>query len=112
MYWNKTIETMSRTEMTSLQDTRLKETAQRVYRKVPFYRNKMQEQGLLPEDIAGIEDISKLPFTIKQDMRGNYPYGLFAVPLAEIVRIHASSGTTGKPTVVGYTKRDIGIGLK
>jgi len=109
VYWNKPVETMNREEMTNLQSTRLQETVQRVYRKVPFYRNKMQEQGLLPEDITNLGDIVKLPFISKQDMRGNYPYGLFAVPLAEIVRIHASSGTTGKPTVVGYTKRDIGI---
>lgn len=109
MYWNKPMETMGRTEMSSLQSTRLRETVKQVYRQVPFYRNKMQAEGLLPEDIASIKDIAKLPFTTKQDMRDNYPYGLFAVPLSEIVRLHASSGTTGKPTVVGYTKRDIGI---
>ncbi|MDR3588448.1 MAG: phenylacetate--CoA ligase [Negativicutes bacterium] len=103
------METLGREEMSSLQSTRLSDTVQRVYRQVPFYRNKLQELGLLPEDIAGIGDIGKLPFITKQDMRDNYPYGLFAVPLAEIVRVHASSGTTGKPTVVGYTKRDIGI---
>jgi len=103
------METMNRDEMIALQGLRLQETAQRVYRQVPFYRNKMQELGLLPEDISGIGDIGKLPFITKQDMRDNYPYGLFAVPLSEIVRIHASSGTTGKPTVVGYTKRDIGL---
>lgn len=109
MYWNKPMETMSRNEMTNLQGVRLRDTVQRVYRKVPFYRDKIQALGLLPEDINGIEDIGKLPFVTKQDMRDNYPYGLFAVPLTEIVRVHASSGTTGKPTVVGYTKRDIGI---
>jgi len=109
VYWNKPMETMSQAEMANLQTTRLRDTVQRVYRQVPFYRNKMQAEGLLPEDIASIEDISKLPFIAKQDMRENYPYGLFAVPLTEIVRLHASSGTTGKPTVVGYTKRDIGI---
>ena len=98
-----------RGEMTNLQNSRLSDTVQRIYRQVPFYRNKLQALGLLPEDVAGIEDIGKLPFITKQDMRDNYPYGLFAVPLAEIVRVHASSGTTGKPTVVGYTKRDIGI---
>ncbi|MDR3562149.1 MAG: phenylacetate--CoA ligase [Negativicutes bacterium] len=103
------METMSRNEMTNLQGVRLRDTVQRVYRKVPFYRDKIQALGLLPEDINGIEDIGKLPFVTKQDMRDNYPYGLFAVPLTEIVRVHASSGTTGKPTVVGYTKRDIGI---
>jgi phenylacetate-CoA ligase len=109
VYWNKPMETLGRGEMTKLQSTRLNDTVQRIYRQVPFYRNKLQALGLLPEDIAGIEDIGKLPFITKQDMRDNYPYGLFAVPLAEIVRVHASSGTTGKPTVVGYTKRDIGI---
>ncbi len=109
MIWNKPIETMARSELAALQSARLRDTVDRVYRQVPFYRSRMQAAGLLPEDIGTIEDIDKLPFTTKQDMRDNYPYGLFAVPLAEIVRIHASSGTTGKPTVVGYTKRDIGI---
>jgi len=107
--WNKPIETMARSELAALQSARLRDTVDRVYRQVPFYRSRMQAAGLLPADIGTIEDIDKLPFTTKQDMRDNYPYGLFAVPLAEIVRIHASSGTTGKPTVVGYTKRDIGI---
>ncbi len=109
MIWNKPIETMSRPELAAVQSTRLRDTVDRVYRQVPFYRSRMQAAGLLPEDVVSIESIDRLPFTTKQDMRDNYPYGLFAVPLAEIVRIHASSGTTGKPTVVGYTKRDIGI---
>ncbi|MBP2646075.1 MAG: Phenylacetate-coenzyme ligase [Firmicutes bacterium] len=109
MYWNKPIETMERNHMIELQTSRLKATVERVYRQVPFYRSKMQAEGLLPADITTLEDIKKLPFVIKQDMRDNYPYGLFAVPLTEIVRIHASSGTTGKPTVVGYTKRDLDI---
>ncbi|SMC86773.1 phenylacetate--CoA ligase family protein [Sporomusa malonica] len=108
-YWNKPAETMEREEMTNLQAGRLKEIVSRLYRQQPFYRSKMQAEGLLPEDVVTLEDISKLPFTTKQDMRDNYPYGLFAVPMSEIVRIHASSGTTGRPTVVGYTKRDIGI---
>ncbi|SCM82656.1 phenylacetate--CoA ligase family protein [Sporomusa sp. GT1] len=108
-YWNKPAETMQREEMTQLQAGRLKEIVDRLYRQQPFYRSKMQEAGLLPEDIGSLEDITKLPFTTKQDMRDNYPYGLFAVPMSEIIRIHASSGTTGRPTVVGYTKRDIGI---
>jgi len=107
--WNKPIEPMARSELAALQSARLRDTVDRVYRQVPFYRSRMQAAGLLPEDIGTIENIDRLPFTTKQDMRDNYPYGLFAVPLAEIVRIHASSGTTGKPTVVGYTKRDIGI---
>ncbi|WP_094604442.1 Phenylacetate-coenzyme A ligase [Sporomusa silvacetica DSM 10669] len=108
-YWNKPAETMEREEMSSLQAGRLKEIVTRLYRQQPFYRSKMQEQGLLPEDIVTLEDIKKLPFITKQDMRDNYPYGLFAAPMSEIVRVHASSGTTGRPTVVGYTKRDIGI---
>ncbi len=100
---------MSRPELAALQTARLRETVDRAYRQVPFYRSRMQAAGLLPEDVASLDNIGRLPFTTKQDMRDNYPYGLFAVPPAEIVRIHASSGTTGKPTVVGYTKRDIGI---
>ncbi len=103
------METMNRTELAAVQTARLRDTVERVYRQVPFYRSRMQAAGLLPEDVTDIEAIARLPFTVKQDMRDNYPYGLFAVPLAEIVRIHASSGTTGKPTVVGYTKRDLGI---
>lgn len=100
---------MERAELATLQAARLRDTTQRIYRQVPFYRSRLQAAGLLPEDVSTLDDIKRLPFTTKQDMRDNYPYGLFAVPQAEIVRIHASSGTTGKPTVVGYTKRDIGI---
>jgi len=107
IYWNKTYECMSRDEMTRVQSERLIETVKRVYHNVPFYREKMQKKGIEPGDIKSIEDLKKLPFTYKQDLRDNYPYGLFAVPLSEIVRIHASSGTTGKQTVVGYTRRDI-----
>ncbi len=106
-YWNEKIETMSRDEMLSLQSEKLVETVNRVYRSVPFYKKKFDEMGLSPSDIKSIEDISKLPFTVKNDLRDNYPYGLFGVPMSEIVRIHASSGTTGKPTVVGYTQEDI-----
>ena len=109
MYWNKTIETLEHAAMQRLQVKRLRDVVDHMYRQVPFYRERMQQQGLLPQDISTLEDISKLPFTTKQDMRDNYPYGLFAVPPSEIVRIHASSGTTGKATVVGYTKRDLGI---
>jgi phenylacetate-CoA ligase len=83
------------------------DTVKRVYFNVPYYRDKMQSVGLEPGDIKGVEDIAKLPFTIKQDLRDTYPYGMFAVPLSEVIRIHASSGTTGKPTVVGYTRKDI-----
>ncbi|HZJ82453.1 MAG TPA: phenylacetate--CoA ligase [Clostridia bacterium] len=107
VYWNKSCECMEREKLKQLQDERLVKTIQNIYYNVPYYRNLMQERDLLPEDIKGIEDLGKLPFTTKDDLRNNYPYGLFAVPLSEIVRIHASSGTTGKPTVVGYTRKDI-----
>jgi phenylacetate-CoA ligase len=109
MYWDKTIETMEHEQMQQLQVKRLRDVVEHIYRQVPFYRARMQQEGLLPQDIATLADISKLPFMTKQDMRDNYPYGLFAVPPSEIVRIHASSGTTGKATVVGYTKRDLGM---
>jgi phenylacetate-CoA ligase len=98
---------MDRNGISRIQGERLRETVERVYFNVPYYRNKMQEAGLGPESIQTIDDIVKLPFTTKQDLRDNYPFGLFAVPMSEIVRVHASSGTTGKPTVVGYTRNDI-----
>jgi phenylacetate-CoA ligase len=98
---------MSREEMHACQSRRLIDMVERVYHNVPFYRNKIQELGLHPGDIRDINDLKKLPFTTKQDLRDNYPFGLFAVPQSEIVRIHASSGTTGKPTVVGYSRRDL-----
>ena len=107
MIWNETKECMSRDEMTALQSARLVKQVNHVYHNVEFYRKKMQEAGLEPGDIKGLEDIEKLPFTTKADLRDNYPFGLFAVPKSEIVRVHASSGTTGKATVVGYTRRDI-----
>ncbi len=109
MIWNETKECMSRDEMTNLQSARLKKLVDYVYHNVEFYRKKMQKIGLLPSDIKGIEDITKLPFTTKDDLRDNYPFGLFAVPNSEIVRIHASSGTTGKATVVGYTRKDLDV---
>lgn len=109
MIWNETKECMSRDEMTNMQSQRLVKLVSRVYHNVEFYRKKMQAVGLEPGDIKGIEDICKLPYTTKQDLRDNYPFGLFAVPRSEVIRIHASSGTTGKPTVVGYTRRDIEI---
>lgn len=109
MIWNPHYECMDREEMRAVQSKRLCDTVDRVYHNVPFYRNKMQQLGLEPGDIKSIDDISKLPFTTKQDLRDNYPFGLFAVPKSEIVRVHASSGTTGKPTVVGYSRKDIGI---
>ena len=109
MIWNEARECMSREEMSNLQSSRLKKAVNRVYHNVEPYRKRMQEAGLEPGDISGIEDITKLPFTTKDDLRDNYPFGLFAVPLSEIVRVHASSGTTGKATVVGYTRKDIDV---
>ncbi|OQY24830.1 MAG: phenylacetate--CoA ligase [Desulfobacteraceae bacterium 4572_35.2] len=107
MIWNDEFETLPREAIEALQFKRLKQTLERVYATVPFYRNSFKQAGVTPADIRSLDDLRKIPFTYKQDMRDNYPYGLFAVPLDQIVRIHASSGTTGKPTVVGYTKRDI-----
>ncbi|AWW27037.1 phenylacetate--CoA ligase family protein [Acetobacterium carbinolicum] len=109
MYWNKSYECMPRENLQELQLERLKKMVNRIYHDVPFYRNKFQENGLMPEDIKSLDDLQKLPFTTKVDLRDNYPYGLFTVPLEQIVRIHASSGTTGKPTVVGYTRNDISM---
>lgn len=109
MMWNETKECMSRDEMTAMQSARLKKLVDRVYHNVEFYRKKMQELGVEPGDIKSIEDIKKLPYTTKTDLRDNYPFGLFSAPRSEIVRVHASSGTTGKATVVGYTRRDIEI---
>ena len=109
MIWDKKTECMSRDELYNLQSERLVKTVNRVYNNVKFYRNKMDNIGLKPQDIKGMEDITKLPFTTKDDLRDNYPFGLFAVPQSEIVRVHASSGTTGKATVVGYTSDDIEI---
>lgn len=109
MIWNKAIECASREEMAAIQSKRLIKTVERVYHNIPSYRAKMQEKGLVPADIKSIEDISKLPFTEKTDLRDNYPFGMFTVPMSEIVRVHASSGTTGKPTVVGYTRNDLNM---
>ena len=109
MYWNKPIETMERGALESLQLERLQETVRRVYQNVPVYRERMQQAGVEPEDIKTLSDIRKLPFTQKTDLRDNYPYGLFAAPQEEIVRIHASSGTTGKPIVAGYTRHDLQV---
>ena len=106
MIWSKE-ETLSRAELEALQLERLKETVKRVYEKVKPYRKKMDDLGVKPEDIKSLKDLSKLPFVTKQDMRDNYPFGLFAVSKEQLVRIHASSGTTGKPTVVGYTENDL-----
>ena len=108
MIWAKE-ETMSREEIEAIQLERLKKTVSRVYENVPAYRAKMDEAGVKPEDIQTLKDLRRLPFTTKQDMRDNYPYGLFAAPKKALRRIHASSGTTGKPTVVGYTAADLEV---
>ncbi len=108
-YWQKEIETASREQIEAWQSERLVSTVKRVYENVPYYRDMMDKAGVKPEDIKSREDIVKLPFTCKQDLRDTYPYGLFAVPLKEVVRLHASSGTTGKQIVVGYTKNDLEI---
>jgi phenylacetate-CoA ligase len=105
--WEATCECMPREELGQLQLERLQATLNRAYKNVTCYRNKFNEQGIVPEDIQSLSDLAKIPFTTKEDLRLNYPYGMFAVPLREVVRIHSSSGTTGKPTVVGYTKNDI-----
>ncbi|HHW07147.1 MAG TPA: phenylacetate--CoA ligase [Clostridia bacterium] len=107
VYWNQKYECMPREELRSLQLERLKQTVERCFYNVPHYRKRMQELGIEPEDIQTLDDLRKLPFTVKDDLRDNYPYGMFAVPLSEVVRIHSSSGTTGKPTVVGYTRQDL-----
>ena len=109
MIWNETKECMSRDEITALQSARLKKQVDRVYHNVEYYRKKMQEVGLEPGDIQGVEDVEKLPFTTNEDLAKAYPLGLLAVPRSEIVRIHATSGTTGKPKIGAYTRRDIDI---
>ncbi|AEY66268.1 phenylacetate--CoA ligase [Clostridium sp. BNL1100] len=107
MIWNTQVECMTRNSMKELQLERLKNIVRVAYENVPMYKRKFDEIGLRPEHIQSLKDIEKIPFTTKNDLRDNYPYGLFAVPLKKIVRLHASSGTTGKPIVVGYTKNDM-----
>ena len=107
MIFNIGKETMPREKIREIQLSRLQDLCRRVYANVPFYRRSFDEKGIKPADVQSLDDLKFLPFTLKQDMRNNYPYGLFAVPMEMIQRIHASSGTTGKATVVGYTKRDI-----
>lgn len=109
MIWNETVECMDRQRLRDMQSVRLKRVVERVYHNCEPYRKRMQEAGVSPSDINGIEDIYKLPFTSKQDLRDYYPYGLLSSPLSEIVRIHASSGTTGKPIVVGLTRNDLSV---
>jgi phenylacetate-CoA ligase len=107
MLFDEEFETLPREALEALQLKRLVATAKRVYAKVPFYKKTFDEAGIKPSDIKSLKDLRRLPFTNKVDLRDNYPFGLFAVPMEQVVRIHASSGTTGKPTVVGYTRRDI-----
>jgi len=107
VYWEEEIETLPRVGLESIQLKRLQRLVARVYDKVEPYRKKMDEAGVKPADIQSLADLAKLPFTYKDDLRDNYPFGLFTVPLDQVVRVHASSGTTGKPTVVGYTEADI-----
>ena len=106
-YYNEKVERMSAEEKKALQSERLVQVVKRVYDNVPTYRAKMDAIGLKPEDIKSIDDITKLPFTTKSDLRNNYPFGMFASPLKDIVRLHASSGTTGKLTVAGCTQHDL-----
>lgn len=106
-FWQPKIETMKKSDLHDLQQRRLKDTVKRAYDNVPFYHQKMKDLGMTPGDVTGLGDARALPETRKGDLRDNYPFGLFAVPKSEIVRVHASSGTTGKPTVVGYTANDI-----
>ncbi|WP_041427773.1 phenylacetate--CoA ligase family protein [Syntrophomonas wolfei] len=109
LYWDKEKECMPREELEKLQLRRLKETVFKTYAFVPTYKEKLSQAGITAEDIRSLDDLKQLPFTTKQDLRDNYPFNLFAVPMSEVVRIHSSSGTTGKPTVVGYTKKDIDL---
>ena len=107
MYYQPDIETMSRDKLQELQLTRMQETLKRCYENIPFYKDAFDKAGVKPEDLQSLEDLSRFPFTVKQDMRDAYPDKLFAVPRDQVARIHASSGTTGQATIVGYTKQDL-----
>ena len=107
MIWNPQMETIDRQSLEKLQLERLQNTVKWVYERVPMYRQRLDERTIRPQDIQSLRDIARLPFTVKDDLRDHYPYGLFAVPMRDVVRIHASSGTTGRPTVVGYTREDL-----
>ena len=111
-FWNKEIETLSENELRALQLRRLQEVVRRVYEKVPHYRKKFDEAGVKPDDIKTLEDVRKLPFTTKEDLFVDYPYGLLAVPKEEVVRVHTSSGTTGKPKAIFFTKNDLELGAE
>lgn len=108
-YWQKNLETASRDEIISIQNERLSKQVRRVYENVPLYRERMNETGVTPDDIKTVDDLYRLPFSYKKDLRDTYPYGMFAVPMKDVVRLHASSGTTGKQIVVGYTENDLDI---
>ena len=107
MIYNEEYETMPREALEAIQLRRLQTTVARVYNTVPFYKKRFDEVGIKVDDVGSLADLRRLPFTYKDDLRDNYPFGMFTVPMDDVVRIHASSGTTGKPTVVGYTARDI-----
>ncbi|HEX6385248.1 MAG TPA: phenylacetate--CoA ligase, partial [Anaerolineae bacterium] len=107
--WNPEYESMPRQDLEQLQGQRLRQTAEHVYRCVRFYQRKFREGRVFPEDINSLDDLKQLPFTTKQDLRDEYPFANFAVPLSQVVRVHASSGTTGKPTVGGYTRKDMAL---
>ena len=109
MIYSDEMETMPREALEALQLKRLQNMVERVYNLVPFYKKQLNEQNIKPEDIKTLDDLKRLPFTSKQDLRDNYPFGMFTLPMEQIVRVHASSGTTGKPTVVGYSRRDIEV---
>ena len=108
-YWNKEIETMELSDMRALQSERLVKQVKHVYDNVPYYKNLMDEKGVKPEDIKGVEDLHKLPFITKDDLREAYPYGMLAMPLSDCVRIQSTSGTTGKRVVAFYTQHDIDL---
>lgn len=109
MIWDREHECMERGELEALQLSRLQEMVERIYNHVPFYKEKLDEADMSPEKITCLSDLQRLPFTTKTDLRDHYPFGMFSSPMEDIVRIHASSGTTGKPTVVGYTEGDLDI---
>jgi phenylacetate-CoA ligase len=109
MIYDKEFETLPREALEAIKLKRLQDLVERVYAKVPFYKKAFDDRGVKPDHIRSLEDLQKLPFTLKQDLRDNYPFAMFATPMEDVVRIHASSGTTGKPTVVGYTRKDIDL---
>jgi len=107
MIWNREFESMPREDILQMQIERLQSTLNRAYKNVPYYKKLFDKHDIIPEEVNSLKDLRKIPFTTKATLRENYPYGMFAVPLREVVRIHSSSGTTGKPTVVGYTRNDL-----